>query len=173
MKTHPTGNGLARMIGLVLCLGLVLMLVGCDYARMNEDEAVEEYKMEKPIMPAQSVPVTGGVNAVKAADPDNLLNPTAMTAENISTGRQKYQYYCLVCHGVTGDGQGTVGQSFAPLPTNLASSRVRAESDGLLFARIRLGFRKHPPLAYTVAEEDTWLIINYLRSLAPAGDDAS
>jgi hypothetical protein len=58
-----------------------------------------------------------------------------------------------------------VGQSFAPLPTDLADPRVQAQADGELFAKVSLGYRRHPPLADTVSEPDRWAVIAYVRSL--------
>jgi hypothetical protein len=63
------------------------------------------------------------------------------------------------------DGNGTVGQSFAPLPANLRDAGVQKQSDGELFAKITLGFRRHPPLASTVSDGDRWAVVNYIQSM--------
>jgi hypothetical protein len=44
------------------------------------------------------------------------------------------------------------------------------QSDGELYAKIRLGFRRHPLLYSTISENDTWAVIVYLRSLGPSAD---
>jgi len=65
---------------------------------------------------------------------------------------------------------GTVGQSFSPLPTDLRSPYVQSQRDGEIYAKIRLGYRRHPPLYSTISENDTWAVVKYLRSLAPLQD---
>jgi mono/diheme cytochrome c family protein len=152
-------------IGLTLSLAL-LPVSGCDYARMTNDEAVNTYGAKMPAMPAHTIPVDDGNELLRTADPRLLVNPVEFGPESIAQGRQAYAYFCMHCHGPKGDGHGTVGQSFAPLPAGLESAMVQQQSDGELFVKISLGYKRHPPLAYTVAAADRWAVINYLRSLA-------
>jgi cytochrome c1 len=144
---------------------IILLLTGCDYARMSDQESLRPYEIALPEMPAKSIPVGGGINVLRATKPENLHNPVPMNRASIKEGEVRYGYYCIMCHGPKADGDGTVGQSFSPLPTNLASPYVQKQSDGELFHKIYFGFRRHPALIYTVAGNDRWLIINYIRSL--------
>jgi hypothetical protein len=52
------------------------------------------------------------------------------------------------------------------LPTNLTRSYVQGQNDGELFIKISFGFRRHPPLGTTVAADDRWAIIHFLRLIA-------
>ncbi len=152
----------------LLCFILLLLfqlLPGCDYARMKDQESVRTYEAEPPEMPAQSIPVSGGIASLRNADPQKMKNPLPATDEVIARGKTSYGYFCVMCHGPKGDGRGTVGQSFSPLPTDLGSAYVRNQSDGLLFYRISLGFKRHPSLYATVSSDDRWAVIHYLRSL--------
>jgi hypothetical protein len=142
-----------------------LLFCGCDYARMSDQESLRPYEIALPEMPAKSVPVSGGINTLREAKPEDLHNPVAMTGASVKEGEIRYGYFCVMCHGAKADGNGTVGQSFSPLPTNLSGSYVQQQKDGELFYKISLGYRRHPPLYYTVADNDRWLIINYIRSL--------
>lgn len=142
------------------------LLWACDYGRMKEDEAVHTYRAYMPEMPSKTIPIDGGIQILREADPDELINPIAYSQESVQRGKEAYGYYCIQCHGPFADGLGTVGQSFAPLPANLKAPNVQNQSDGSLFYRISLGFNRHPPLWYTVAEDNRWAIINYVRSLA-------
>ena len=144
---------------------LLPLLWACDYGRMKDDEAINTYQTSMPEMPGKTIPVDGGIQALREADPDELviLSPSA---KNPSAGKEAYGYYCIQCHGPQADGLGTVGQSFAPLPANLKEPNVQDQSDGNLFYRVSLGFNRHPPLWDTVAEDNRWAVINYIRSLA-------
>ena len=83
----------------------------------------------------------------------------------VAWGELGYQYYCVQCHGSKYNGDGTVGQSFAPLPTDLRSEYVQQMSDDELFRSISYGMMRHPELAYTVSAEDRWSLIRWIQSL--------
>lgn len=150
-------------VGIVLALQL---LCACDYARMRDDEALQTYQSALPEMPKKTIPVTGGTEILRTSNPDDLKNPVPLTQESVLMGKERYGFYCIQCHGPEAEGYGTVGQSFAPLPTNLKSPVVQDQSDGMLYYKISLGYNRHPPLAETVSPEHRWAIINYMRSLA-------
>ncbi|MBI5441816.1 MAG: hypothetical protein HY900_11475 [Deltaproteobacteria bacterium] len=143
------------------------LLGGCDYARMKDDDALDTYQSEFPAAPKGTVPVGGGVEVLRTADAAKLVNPVPASPEAVEQGRRAYAYFCIPCHGPLLDGNGTVGQSFAPLPTDLRSRLVQDQPDGKLFRKISLGYARHPPLAETVAERDRWAILRDLRALGP------
>jgi len=145
---------------------LFLLLCGCDYGRMSEQESIRTYEIPLPEMPKGTIPVGGGSEVLQKGNTENLRNPLPATEETIDRGKDGYGYFCLMCHGPKVDGNGTVGQSFYPLPTNLKGPYVQNQSDGALFYKISFGFRRHPPLTYTIAEDDRWAIILYIRSLS-------
>jgi len=160
------GWGDLRTVSLTLGLALLLSAIwGCDYARMNDQESVRTYKKEIPEMPPETIPITGGVQILNRANPKDLKNPFPYTQESVDQGKEAYFYFCVHCHGPKADGNGTVGQSFAPLPTNLTDLAVQKQDDGELFSKISLGSGRHPPLASTVSEPDRWAVVNYIRSL--------
>jgi mono/diheme cytochrome c family protein len=117
-------------------------------------------------MPPGSIPTGDSITMLRETKPENLHNPVSISETSVIAGKTCYDYYCIMCHGKNADGNGTVGQSFYPLPANLSSPYVQQQSDGQLFYTISLGFKRHPPLAYTIAEADRWQIINYIRSLS-------
>lgn len=138
---------------------------GCNYGKMRDDEASQSYNDTFPQMPQRTLPAEGGIFAEKQADLSKLENALPPSAETIALGSERYRFYCGQCHGPRADGNGTVGQSFAPLPADLRSEAVQEQSDGELFYKIRFGFMRHPPLFSTASEEETWAVIRYLRSL--------
>jgi mono/diheme cytochrome c family protein len=155
---------LARIPWIILLLAP--LFGGCDYMRMKDQASVRTYEEEMPARVEGSIPVGGGIEILKAADPDRLRNPLPSTKQTIEQGRTAYGYFCMMCHGPAGDGNGTVGQSFAPLPTDLRGSYVQGQNDGLMFYRISLGYKHHPPLADTVSEDDRWAVIHYIRAFS-------
>jgi len=155
-------SAVALIVGLVFLLSAIW---GCDYARMNDQESVRTYKKEIPEMPPETIPMTGGIQILKRTNPKDLKNPLPYAQKSVDQGKGAYLYFCVHCHGPKADGNGTVGQSFAPLPSNLTDFAVQQQDDGELFSKISLGSGRHPPLASTVSEPDRWAVVNYIRSL--------
>lgn len=148
----------------LLLLLAALALGGC-YERMYDQEYVHTQEALPPPAPRGTVPISGGIESLKNADPRGLQNPLPADEKTLDLGKWAYENYCIHCHGPAADGRGTVGQSFAPLPTDLRSSQVQDQRDGELFAKISLGYRRHPPLATTMSEEERWASVVYIRSL--------
>jgi hypothetical protein len=144
---------------------ITMTIWGCNYERMNDQDAFKTFKKEMPVPDRRTVPVEDGFQALAKAGVESLRNPLPFSKESIEKGRLAYGYFCVQCHGSKLDGRGTVGQSFVPLPADLVSPAVLSESDGLIYSRMRLGFGRHPVLYSTVAADDSWAIINYMRSL--------
>jgi hypothetical protein len=158
----------SKMRGLVVFffVALIAMVIpGCNYERMNDQEALKTFKKEMPVMDKRTVPVEDGFQVLSRTDAESLINPLPPSKESIERGRLAYGYFCVQCHGRKLDGRGTVGQSFVPLPADLASPAVFSKSDGLIYSRMRLGFGRHPALYSTIAADDGWAILNYMRSL--------
>jgi mono/diheme cytochrome c family protein len=136
------------------------------HGRMRNDEALNPFQISLPVMPGGTIPLGGGIESLRKSDPAQLINPLPMTGSVIERGRKSYDYYCVHCHGTGFDGKATVGQSFYPLPSDLLDPRVQDQKDGELFYKISLGNKRQPPLFATVAKEDRWAVINYLRAMA-------
>lgn len=159
-----------RAAAVLLALFVLLQgLFGCDYARMKDDEAVNPYGAVMPDAPKNAVPTTGGVELLAGVSPDSLRNPLPDTQEVIIEGQLRYGYACVQCHGPRGDGNGTVGQSFAPVPADFGSPVIQKQSDGQLFVKTLFGYKRHPALASTITEEQAWAIIRFIRTIPKRG----
>jgi mono/diheme cytochrome c family protein len=139
------------------------------YGRMRETPVVRPYENPILVMESGVVPFEGGEALYRAANPAALKSPLdAKDPAVVEAGKKLYFIYCHQCHGKAYDGNGTVGQSFAPLPTDLRSERVQAGSDGQLFQHISYGVGgsgRQPALATTIQVQDRWKIIAFVRSL--------
>ncbi len=95
---------------------------------------------------------------------DGLVNPTTDMSASIARGDSLYQIFCLLCHGQTGIGDGTVGRKMGTM--SLQTGRARGLSDGYIYSMIRYGRglmgqygdKIHRP-------EDRWAVVNYVRFL--------
>ena len=136
--------------------------------RMWETPAVKAHEEPIPVMDRDTVPFNGGEITYRLSDPASLKAPFSLTPQEvIAAGKIGYKRYCYQCHGRNYDGQGTVGQSFAPLPGDIRSEKVQNMPVGLIFHEISYGLPggRQPALASTIAVEERWKIIGFIKSL--------
>lgn len=160
---HAASHISGKSILAGICIALSL-LCGCDYARMYDQDVIKTFKKDVPPMDNRTIPIDDGYQALVMSNPAELQNPLLYSQERAEQGRVAYGYFCIQCHGQKLDGRGTVGQSFVPLPAQLTSKSVLSQPDGLIYSRIRLGFKRHPRLFPTVSADDSWAVIIYMRS---------
>jgi mono/diheme cytochrome c family protein len=138
------------------------------YGRMRETPAVKEHEEPLLIMEEGLVPVRGGEAPLRAAKDDKLMSPLPLKDPGVVlAGKKGYFTYCAQCHGPNHDGNGTVGQSFYPLPTDLRSLKVQSKPEGAIFKSISYGVAgtRQPAMAATIRIDDRWRIVAYLKSL--------
>jgi hypothetical protein len=138
------------------------------FARMWETPGVWPHEEPLVVMKEGVVPFSGGEAIYKAMSMDQIKSPISLDhPDHILLGQKGYHNFCAPCHGPNHDGNGTVGQSFAPLPTDLRSEKVQAYSEGEMFKDISYGEpgKRQPPLATTIDITTRWHIVAYVRSL--------
>tara|TARA_Y100000590_G_C15628562_1_gene980291 strand:- start:521 stop:1084 length:564 start_codon:yes stop_codon:yes gene_type:complete len=85
----------------------------------------------------------------------------------IRRGQDRYNIYCSVCHGYTGDGNGLVAQNdeYPLIPTSIHSETLDDKTDGYFFDIITNGVRNMPGYSHQINIEDRWAIVAYLKAL--------
>jgi mono/diheme cytochrome c family protein len=115
--------------------------------------------------------MAGGEQATSRAVAAKLKNPVATSAASVASGQVLYAKYCRFCHGASGRGDS------ASVPKDMKPSNLtdatwdRGASDGEIFAVIQGGAGpefKMKGLKGKITDQDTWHIVNYVRSLAGA-----
>jgi len=95
-----------------------------------------------------------------------LKNPFAGNTAATAEGKVIYGQMCVLCHGITGKGNGEAGLSLEKKPTNfLALKNLADETDGEIFWKITVG--KPPMSSYDelLTEDQRWQLVNYIRQL--------
>lgn len=90
----------------------------------------------------------------------------------LERGQERYDIYCVPCHGGLGDGQGLVPRvSRVPAitPPTFHDDTIREMPDGQLFATISNGIRNMPAYAAQIPVADRWAIVGYVRALQLTG----
>ena len=162
---------LAILAAIVLTLAYTVLTLydeNLKVGRMWETPAVRPHEQRLPVMDAGVIPVKGGEALYRHTRGEDLISPVKSNdPEVIKSGESLYFTYCAQCHGKYFDGNGTVGQSFHPLPADLRDKKVQALPEGILFKSISYGVPggRQPPLATTVDVTNRWRIIAFLKSL--------
>jgi mono/diheme cytochrome c family protein len=159
---------IVSIFGLIVWGIVTLYDANMPAGRMWETPGVKPHEDPIPVMDTRTIPIDGGEARYRLADPASLQAPFELSLPAaITAGRQDYKYYCIQCHGERYDGMGTVGQSFAPLPTDLRSSKVQAMLPGQLFHNISYGIPggRQPALASTISVKARWQVIAFVKSL--------
>ena len=136
--------------------------------RMWETPAVRPHEQPMLIMEPGVVPFGGGEAEYRNAKAEDLISPfKSDDSKVVASGKSLYFTYCAQCHGKYHDGNGTVGQSFHPLPGDLQSDKVQSLPQGTLFKEISYGVPngRQPALATTIEIMERWRIIAYVKSL--------
>ncbi|MFL6528527.1 MAG: c-type cytochrome [Chthoniobacterales bacterium] len=105
--------------------------------------------------------------------------PMPVTRELLERGRERFDIYCAVCHGRTGEANGMIVQRGFPQPPSFHEQRLRDAPVGHFFDVMTNGYGVMYPYASRVTPEDRWAIVAYIRALqlsenaTPADADAN
>ena len=95
---------------------------------------------------------------------NKLANPLKNNVTSVKAGENLFESQCSSCHGTTGKGDGMVGSSLTPHPTNLTSDGVKKESDGSIFWKISTGKSPMPSFG-NLSKTQRWELVDFIRKL--------
>jgi mono/diheme cytochrome c family protein len=165
-------------------------MIHARYIRPYETEKVPRYSPEGTVPVGGEPDWSGEWVSGKTTTANALKNPLASGLKASSPGPSApviprdvdaagdtlYQTFCSVCHGPTGNADGTVSRQIgAP---SLLTARARAYSEGYIYSIIRYGRGVMPRYGDKVyAPIERWAIVNHVRKLqrqspAPPGPAA-
>ena len=91
--------------------------------------------------------------------------PFPLTQEVLERGRERFNIYCSVCHGETGDGYGEVVHRGFKKPDSFFDDRLRQAPLGHFYDVITNGFGTMASNAVQVEPKDRWAVAAYIRTL--------
>jgi cytochrome c553 len=161
----------------LLWLTLIFISLGCREEMrtdsrlkpLQEDSFFADRNSSRPLMPHT---VCRG-----AADSDDFFFrgevngklvrgfPGRVTRQELDRGRERFNIYCSVCHGLTGEGDGMIVQRGFPQPPSFHDQRLRDAPEGHFFYVLTHGYGIMYPYADRITPEDRWAIIAYIRAL--------
>jgi len=101
-------------------------------------------------------------------DAGGLVNPLPRSENVLSRGRQAFTNYCSVCHGVLGNGSGSLTAAYGAKPSNLVSQQIISLPDGKIYHVIMSGKNAMPSYMADLSDNDRWAAIHYVRVLQRA-----
>lgn len=121
---------------------------------------------ENPLpVPPRSIPVDSLAFVPNVGAPQN---PVEADEISISRGETLYVLNCVMCHGESGEGNGSVAALLANKPANLTLDVTQNKSDGALFLTLTNGVDgRMPPMIENLNVRDRWDVVNYIRTLQP------
>lgn len=94
-------------------------------------------------------------------------NPLAGQGDEDGIGEDLYKQHCRSCHGNEGFGDGSKAAELGTTIRELGSSAVQSQTDGEIYYKSFIGRDEMPNFEKKIrSEEDRWMLVNYLRSLA-------
>jgi mono/diheme cytochrome c family protein len=112
----------------------------------------------------------GGAQQQRAGEDDDADTfPFPVTGEVVERGRERYEIYCAMCHGSTGEGDGMIVRRGYRRPPSYHEDRLRQARVGYFFRVMTEGFGAMPPYRSQVPVQDRWAIAAYIRALQMSG----
>jgi len=97
---------------------------------------------------------------------ENMKNPIPAKTD-AAIGKSLYTKHCKSCHGAEGYGDGPKADEMNGDLGDFSSEEYQAQSDGALFYKTSIGRDDMPEFTKKMPDdEDRWLIVNYMRTLA-------
>ncbi len=91
--------------------------------------------------------------------------PFSVTERVLERGRQRFDIYCALCHGTTGEADGKIVERGYVRPPSYHIDRLRNAPAGYFFDVMTNGYGAMPDYASEVPVHDRWAIAAYIRVL--------
>jgi mono/diheme cytochrome c family protein len=131
---------------------------------LRSDTVLSTGKKEKSVQSGQPTPSPASGTANAYMD-DTDTFPFPITEETVIRGRERYEIFCSVCHGLTGNGDGMIVRRGFRRAASFHDDRLRQAPVGHFFDAITNGWGAMPPYAAQIPVQDRWAIIAYIRAL--------
>ncbi|HJP93780.1 MAG TPA: cytochrome c [Pyrinomonadaceae bacterium] len=105
------------------------------------------------------------IEMISSFDPNTDTLPFPLTAEVVERGRERFNIYCSVCHGETGEGYGVVVHRGFTKPASFFEDRLRKAPLGYFYDVTTNGYRTMASYAIQIEPKDRWAIAAYIRTL--------
>ena len=182
-STSPSGKKLrlivSRWLGLALFSAILILMMGCQasgdmtyqpYNRpLSQNDLFADGRSARNLVSGTIPQTDQRVDDPAATGLDQkgqVLTdfPVPVTNDLVKRGQERFNIYCVVCHGVDGHGDGKVVGFQFPKPPDLLGD-AKTFPVGKIFDIITHGQGKMLSYGYRVKASDRWAVIAYLRAM--------
>ncbi len=98
--------------------------------------------------------------------------PIEVTNDAMARGQDRYNIYCTICHGATGEGNSRMAEFGMTAIANLVAPPITQMPEGEIFNYITHGSRsgRMYPMKEKLSVEDRWKVVLYVRALQRAAN---
>jgi mono/diheme cytochrome c family protein len=134
---------------------------------LKDDKAFYTGKIDNPNLNVQVQTTTDASgNTLVSSFPNDIDTfPVPVTKELVDRGQERFNIYCIVCHGPVGNGDGMVVRRGFPQPPTYHDDRLRNAPVGHFFDVITNGWGKMNSYADKLSPADRWAVVAYIRAL--------
>jgi len=169
--------GINNRESLLVCALVVLLNSGCVQQMATQPHVrplqpslqFSDRQSARPVVPGT---VASGftrtshrIEMNSSFDPNSDTLPFPLTAEVVERGRERFNIYCSVCHGESGDGYGVVVHRGFTKPASFLEDRLRKAPLGYFYDVTTNGYRTMASYAIQIEPKDRWAIAAYIRTL--------
>lgn len=135
--------------------------------QLRDNKAFYTGKIDNPNPNAQVQTTTDASgNTLVSSFPNDIDTfPVPVTKELVDRGQDRYNIYCIVCHGPLGNGDGMVVRRGFPKPPTYNDDRLRNAPVGHFFDVMTNGWGKMNSYADKLTAADRWAVVAYIRTL--------
>ncbi len=139
---------------------------------LKENKALYTGKIDNPDPNALVETTTNAAgNTIVTSFPNSINEfPIPVTKELVDRGQDRYNIYCIVCHGPVGAGDGMIVRRGFGAPPTYHDDRLRNAPVGHFFDVITNGWGKMNGYSAQIAANDRWAIVAYIRALQISQD---
>lgn len=92
--------------------------------------------------------------------------PVPLSAPMLAKGKERFEVYCAVCHGILGDGDSRVAERMKlRRPPSLVSSPIDAYPPGRIYGAITEGYGFMSSYKTELSIEERWAVTAYVKAL--------
>jgi mono/diheme cytochrome c family protein len=135
--------------------------------QLRADKAFYTGKIDNPDPNVQvQTTVDASGNTLVSSFPNDIDEfPLPVTKELVDRGQDRFNIYCIVCHGPVGNGDGMIVRRGFPKPPTYHDDRLRNAPVGHFFDVMTNGWGRMNSYAAQVSPADRWAIVAYIRAL--------
>jgi mono/diheme cytochrome c family protein len=183
-RPSRTGRHRSRPLATFAAVALGgLISMGCDdqikyislFSTMSEQVSLEPGEE----VPRTSVPGTMPIDGERVyglLEADTaLVSPIVVDSAALALGQERFEQFCMPCHGYEGRGDGPVvgPNRIPPIPTlDLTTDRAVGYTDGYMWGMISNG-RGLMPSYHRIPLDERWPIVAYVRQLQQQAAEGS